>query len=86
MKKNLIICILFLIGIIYLLISISRPDIYLNDMSMSVKNPISLDLMHINIDTGVAENSKKDVFSINLIPVYLLLLASFSLIFIKNNK
>lgn len=83
MKKNLIIFILLLLGFVYLLISISRPELYLNDMSMSVKNPVSLDLMHINIDTGVAENSKKDIFSINLIPIYLLMLVSFALIFVK---
>ncbi len=83
MKKNLIIFILLLLGFVYLLISISRPELYLNDMSMSVKNPVSLDLMHIHIDTGVAENSKKDIFSINLIPIYLLLLVSFALIFVK---
>lgn len=86
MKKNIIIFILLLSGILYLLISISKPELYLSDMSMKVKNPISLDLMHLYIDTGIAENSTKDIYTISLSPLYLTMIISLVLIFVRKNK
>lgn len=86
MKKNLIIFVLLLLGILYILISISRPELYLNEISMKVKNPISLELLYLNIDTGLAEKSTEDVYKISLLPLYLLMIISLILIFVKKNK
>lgn len=53
---------------------------------MKVKNPISLDLLYLNIDTGLAEKSTEDVYKISLLPLYLLMIISLILIFVKKNK
>lgn len=83
MKKLIASNVLLLSGLLYTLWSISRNPLYLSEISMEAKNPISISWLNIRIDTGVIEASSKSIYNISLIPVYLLVAAAIVLVLLS---
>lgn len=57
-------------GMIYLLWRIARPELYLADISVTARNPVSFHWWYVQIDTGFIQQSSKSLYTISLIPMY----------------
>lgn len=88
MMKRRIISNIFILSIVtYFIWLISRPDLYLSDISMHAKNPISISWHYLTIDTDIiGENHSEDDYIISLYPFYLMLLFAFMIRFIPFKK
>ncbi|WP_409292705.1 hypothetical protein [Peribacillus sp. SCS-37] len=80
MKKLLISILLLLVSIIYLIYRITVNPIFLTGVSAKVKNPIQFNGLTIGIDTGFIEGSQKSIYTISLLPVYLMIIISLLLV------
>lgn len=76
MKKLAISVILLLISNIYLLLRLTPSRLYLSDLSMTVKNPVSFHGLTLQIDTKIVEGSSRAVYVISLAPFYALIAAA----------
>lgn len=88
MMKRRIISNIFILSIVtYFIWLISRPALYLSDISMHAKNPISISWHYLTIDTDIiGENHSEDDYIISLYPFYLMLLFAFMIRFIPFKK
>jgi hypothetical protein len=73
MKKLAVSVILLLISNIYLLLRVTPSRLYLPDLSMTVKNPVSFHGLTLQIDTKIVEGSSRSVYVISLAPFYALI-------------
>lgn len=77
MKKNIRLLINILLGIlplVYILLSITKDKLFLRNVSLSVDNPVSIDLFNVSINTKIIEgiSQSESVYKISLIPMYVL--------------
>ncbi|MCS1351701.1 hypothetical protein [Mechercharimyces sp. CAU 1602] len=91
MKKSMISVsiALLLASIVYILWRVTASPLWLSDMSVEAKNPVTFNWFTISIDTKVIEPSRDEsVYTFSLLPVYIM--ATISLILVafsfKKNK
>lgn len=77
MKKNIRLLINILLGIlplVYILLSITKDKLFLRNVSLSVDNPVSIDLLNVSINTKIIEgiSQSESIYKISLIPMYVL--------------
>ncbi|PAF35026.1 hypothetical protein CHH69_12775 [Terribacillus saccharophilus] len=85
MKKLLIANILILISFIYLLLSVTKDTIYLNEFSMNVDNPVQLGINYIDINAQFAEGLT-GIYTIWMTPAYILIVFAIVLILLSFKK
>ena len=73
MRKLFMACILLLLSNIYLLLRITKSRLYLPEISMTAKNPVSFHGLTLQIDTKIIEGSSRAVYVISLAPFYTLI-------------
>ncbi|MGF7086761.1 hypothetical protein JOD24_000593 [Kroppenstedtia sanguinis] len=83
MKKLIASNLLLLSSLLYVFWSLSKNPLYLSEISMEGKNPISFNWLNIQIDTGIIEASSKSIYHISLVPVYLLVVTAIVLILLS---
>lgn len=83
MKKMLISILLLLSSIIYLIWRMTIDTIYHSDISMEATNPVSFHWWYLQIDTKLIENSEKSLYSVSLIPIYVMIVIALILVFMS---
>jgi hypothetical protein len=73
MKRLVIANFLLIISLIYLIYRITKPSLYLPAFSIEAENPVKLTFTTLTIDTGFVTGNAGSIYSIWLIPIYLLI-------------
>lgn len=80
MKKLIAAILLLLVSNIYYLFRITKKVIYLPEISMEVKNPVTLHWFSVQINTNIIESSDKAIYNISLVPFYIVIIICFILV------
>lgn len=87
MKRRIISNIFMLCVVAYFIWLISRPELYLSDISMHAKNPLSISWHYFTIDTDlIGAKDNEDDYTISLYPFYFMLFLAFIIRFIPFKK
>ncbi|MEK5521242.1 hypothetical protein B5V89_11585 [Heyndrickxia sporothermodurans] len=88
MKKVLASMFLLIASIVYLIWRITKNTIFLSDVSLEAKNPVSFHWLYLQIDTNLIQHSEKSLYTISLVPMYLMIIIAIVLvaIFIKKRR
>ncbi|MEC3756157.1 hypothetical protein P9160_01795 [Bacillus halotolerans] len=79
--KKLLTAILLLMGIIiYLVVQISKLELYLPEFYIYDQNPVSFHWNYIGIETGYKKGDPDSIHQIWITPLYFVLLAVFILV------
>ncbi|WZY00042.1 hypothetical protein NSQ26_12240 [Bacillus sp. FSL W7-1360] len=96
MKKQIASYALLLGSIVYLIFELTRSPLYVAEVYLDAKNPISFKWLSIDIDTGVVANAvivdmsntitDEAIYSVSLVPVYFMIIISLVLFIMAVKK
>ncbi|MFC7371626.1 hypothetical protein ACFQPF_08050 [Fictibacillus iocasae] len=86
MKKMLLAFLLMFASFIYLAVRVTEKGLYLPKFSVEADNPVVLSLFSIRIHTNFQAGGTDSVYTISLLPVYAMVLASLILVALAYKK